>query len=78
VMAMQGMKGEAKIDYRRYILVIRELPPGWGVWIEDPAGHVADVVLHEHLAVTPWALPEEARKAAELYVDGLLNEESSY
>jgi hypothetical protein len=77
-MAMEGKEGEAKFGYRRYTLVIRELPPGWGVWIEDPAGHVADVVLHEHLAVSPWAIPEEARAAAERYVDGLLGEESSY
>jgi hypothetical protein len=30
-MAMEGMKREAKIGYRRYTLVIRELLPGWGV-----------------------------------------------
>jgi hypothetical protein len=73
-----AMEREKKSTYRRYTLVIRELPQGWGVWIEDPAGHVADVVLHEHLAVVPWLRPEEARQAAERYVDALLGEESSY
>jgi len=73
-----AMAGEEKHGYRRYTLVIRELHQGWGAWIEDPAGHVADVVLHEHLATTPWAKPEEARRAAENFVDGLLEEESSY
>jgi hypothetical protein len=73
-----AMAGNEKHAYRRYTLVIRELPQGWGVWIEDPAGHVADVALHEHLAIHPWARPEEARRAAENFVDSLLAEESSY
>jgi hypothetical protein len=77
-MAMEGIEGESKFRYRRYTLVIRELLQGWGVWIEDPAGHVADVVLHEHLAISHWDLSEEARGAAERYVDELLSEESSY
>jgi hypothetical protein len=73
-----AMAGEEKHGYHRYTLVIRELPQGWGVTIEDPAGHVADVVLHEQLATNPWTGPEEARRAAENFVDGLLAEESSY
>jgi hypothetical protein len=48
------------------------------VWISDAAGSFEDEVLHEHLAVSPWAMPEEARGAAERYVDELLGEESSY
>jgi hypothetical protein len=72
------MAREQPIGYRRYTLVLQQLPRGWGVWIEDPAGHVADVVLHEQLAVSPWATRAEARQAAERFIDELLDEESSY
>lgn len=72
------MEPGEKSAYRRYALVVRELPGGWGAWIEDPAGHVADVVLHDHLAARPWPTPGEARQAAERFVDELLGDESSY
>lgn len=73
-----AMEREERTAYRRYTLVIRELPRGWGAWIEDPAGHVADVALHKHLAIACWTGAEQARQAAERYVDDLLGEESSY
>jgi hypothetical protein len=73
-----AMDEENRSCYRRYSLVVRELSGGWGAWIEDPAGHVADVVLHEHLAARPWATAQDARRAAERFVDDLVGDESSY
>ncbi len=77
-LAAMAMEGEDTVSYRRYALTVRELPGGWGVWIGDPAGPVADVVLHEQLAIEAWATPGEALQAAEEFVDELVGEESSY
>jgi hypothetical protein len=65
-------------SYRGHALKLLPLEGGWDVRISDPAGHVADVELHGQLDQGPWRSPEEAIEAAQLAIDELLSEESSY
>ncbi|WP_043368993.1 hypothetical protein [Cyanobium sp. PCC 7001] len=67
-----------RLSHRGYGLVIKPAEEGWEARIEDPAGHVADVVLQEQLAVDPFPSAALAQEAAEQFVDELLGQESSY
>ncbi|MFQ6538474.1 MULTISPECIES: hypothetical protein [Aphanothece] len=67
-----------RTSHRGYGLVVEPCAEGWEARIEDPAGHVADVVLQEQLDLNPFPSLEQAQEAAENFVDQLLGEESSY
>ncbi|WP_087068987.1 hypothetical protein [Cyanobium sp. NIES-981] len=73
-----GTPSSERVSHRGYGLVIEPGAEGWEARIEDPAGHVADVVLQEQLAVDPFPSAELAQEAAEQFVDDLLAQESSY
>ena len=65
-------------SHRGYGVVLEPCAEGWEARIEDPAGHVADVVLQEQLDLDPFPSPEQAQVAAEHFVDELLSQDSSY
>ena len=65
-------------NHRGYGVVLEHSGEGWQARIEDPAGHVADVLLQEQLDLAPFSSLEEAQRAAEQFVDQLLAQESSY
>ena len=64
--------------HRGYGVVLEHAAEGWQARIEDPAGHVADVLLQEQLDLAPFSSLEGAQRAAEQFVDQLLAQESSY
>jgi len=64
--------------HRGYGLQLIPLDHGWSVRLCDPAGHVADVVLHQQRGHDPWSSAEEALAAARDHVDHLLTDDSSY
>jgi hypothetical protein len=70
--------GGERFAHRGYGLVIAPAHQGWQARIEDPAGHAADVLLQEQLAVEGFPSAELAQAAAEHFVDELLGQESSY
>ena len=50
--------------YRGYQLHPVATHRGWGVVLEDPAGHVADLCLHRQLGHGGWQRLEDAEQAA--------------
>ena len=64
--------------YRGYQLNPVATHQGWGVVLGDPAGHPADICLHQLQGHRGWRTPEAANQAAYSYIDALLNQDSSY
>jgi hypothetical protein len=64
--------------YRGYQLHPVATHRGWGVVLEDPAGHVADLCLHRQLGHGGWQRLEDAEQAAHEAIDALLTHDDSY
>lgn len=64
--------------HRGYGLQLLPIDGGWSVRLCDPAGHPADVTLHEQRGHEPWPTAAGALAAAREHVDQLLSQDSSY
>lgn len=67
-----------EISYRGYRLRPVATRGGWGVLLGDPAGHAADVCLHQQQGHSGWPSLEEAERAARDSIDTLLAHDDSY
>ena len=64
--------------YRGYQLHCVRAPRGWSMFIGDPAGHPADVLLHRHFDHKGWLSRSDADRAARVYVDAIYEQSGSY
>jgi len=64
--------------YRGYGLHAIATRRGWSVMLEDPAGHAADICLHQLMGHQGWQHLEDAEDAARTTIDALMEHNDSY